>query len=195
VGLFDAFPENPATPDAGSVRSLTDSFETALRTGRPHEITPLRYDIPDGRDPGTYVEKRWVLTTTPVSDGTELLGLMARIEDVTPVDERLLAALREYRDALAEGDLRTAGARARLEATHAFVALAESHAGLAREVGQLQQALRTRPVIEQAKGIVMADRRCSADEAFRLLRKLSMDTNVRLADVAAAMVYQAENPA
>lgn len=31
------------------------------------------------------------------------------------------------------------------------------------------------------------------DDAFAVLRTISMNTNVRLADVAAAMVYQATN--
>jgi AmiR/NasT family two-component response regulator len=36
----------------------------------------------------------------------------------------------------------------------------------------------------------MADRKCTAEEAFALLTRLSNDTNLRLADVAAAVVYQ-----
>jgi AmiR/NasT family two-component response regulator len=38
----------------------------------------------------------------------------------------------------------------------------------------------------------MADRKCSPDEAFEVIKQLSMDTNVRVADVAAALVYQAQ---
>jgi len=63
-----------------------------------------------------------------------------------------------------------------------FLALLDSHARLGEEVVQLREAVRSRPVIEQAKGIVMADRRCTADEAFRLIRKLSMDTNAGESD-------------
>ena len=74
----------------------------------------------------------------------------------------------------------------------AFLALVESHEILATEVRDLRRVLDTRPTIDQAKGIIMADRRCGPDEAFAVLRKLSMDTNVRVADVAAALVYQAQ---
>ena len=35
----------------------------------------------------------------------------------------------------------------------------------------------------------MADRRCGADEAFEAIKRLSNDTNVRIADVAAAVIY------
>ena len=55
----------------------------------------------------------------------------------------------------------------------------------------LRFALTSRAVIEQAKGMIMAERHCDADEAFCALRKLSQDTNVPVRDVARAFVYQA----
>jgi AmiR/NasT family two-component response regulator len=72
----------------------------------------------------------------------------------------------------------------------AFTAGLTHYNELADEVVQLRQALTSRAVIEQAKGVLMSRRRCSADRAFELLRKMSNDSNVRLADVAAALVYQ-----
>jgi hypothetical protein len=51
----------------------------------------------------------------------------------------------------------------------------------------------TRP--NTAPGIVMADRRCTAEEAFRILVKVSQDTNRKLRDVATTLVNQAANPA
>lgn len=190
VNVFDAFPENPATPEAGSARTLTDAVESVLRTGRVSQLTPLRYDIPDPARPGEFVEKRWVLVNSPVRDGDLIVGTSIQVQDVTLVDEDLVDALRGYRDVLAEGDLRTSVSRERVDVVSSFLALVESHNSLANEVSQLRQALRSRPTIDQAKGIIMADRGCTADEAFKLLRKLSMDTNVRVADVAAAIVYQ-----
>jgi len=52
----------------------------------------------------------------------------------------------------------------------------------------------SRAVIEQAKGIIMADRRCTADEAFAILAKVSQDSNRKLRDVAAALVASAVHP-
>jgi AmiR/NasT family two-component response regulator len=46
-------------------------------------------------------------------------------------------------------------------------------------------------VIEQAKGIIMGDRRCGADEAFAILTKLSRDTNRKVRDVATTLVNRA----
>jgi AmiR/NasT family two-component response regulator len=58
------------------------------------------------------------------------------------------------------------------------------------EVSQLRYALTGRATIDQAKGIVMTERRCSPDEAFDVLVKMSQDSNVPVRDVARALVYQ-----
>jgi GAF domain-containing protein len=55
-------------------------------------------------------------------------------------------------------------------------------------VNQLRRALETRAVIDQAKGILMAAHRISADEAFRRLVKRSQDGNRKLHEVAAEFV-------
>ena len=44
------------------------------------------------------------------------------------------------------------------------------------------------PVIEQAKGIIMAQRRCGPEEAFDLLRRASQRTNVKVHVLAARIV-------
>ena len=194
VNVFDAFPENPATPELQPAKELTESIERVLRSRRPHHLAPLRYDIPDSRRPGEFHERRWVLVNAPILDGDDVLGVRIRVQDVTKIDEHLVRALREYRDLLAEGDLRTSAARERVDMAGNFLAMAETYTNLTTEVDNLRRALRTRPTIDQAKGIIMADRRCTPEEAFDILKQLSMDTNVRLADVAAAIVYQVRTP-
>lgn len=52
----------------------------------------------------------------------------------------------------------------------------------------MRAALSSRAVIDQAKGIIMADRRCTADEAFRHLVDLSSRTHVKVRDLAASIV-------
>jgi GAF domain-containing protein len=75
-------------------------------------------------------------------------------------------------------------------AVYASVAMANAalYTGAVEEVSQMQQALTTRAVIEQAKGIVMATRRCSADQAFNVLREASSRSNRKLRDVAQSIV-------
>ncbi len=78
-------------------------------------------------------------------------------------------------------------------AEYAAVALANANlydttATLAQ---QMRAAMQSRAVIEQAKGIIMGERRCTAEEAFAILGKISQDTNRKLRDVAAALVARA----
>ncbi|HWM06428.1 MAG TPA: GAF and ANTAR domain-containing protein, partial [Actinophytocola sp.] len=73
-----------------------------------------------------------------------------------------------------------------LFATHASLALARTRAVTRGELRaeQLRQALDSRDAIGQAKGILMARRGISAEEAFDLLRRTSQDVIVKLRDLA-----------
>ena len=61
-------------------------------------------------------------------------------------------------------------------------------------VEQLTSALSTRPVIDQAKGILMRDRGCTADEAFALLVSASQRSNRKLRDIAQEVVNSVQTP-
>ena len=56
---------------------------------------------------------------------------------------------------------------------------------------QLRQALSSRAVIDQAKGMIMLSRRCSAEEAFAVLVRMRNDSNRKIRDLAAEYVAQA----
>lgn len=58
----------------------------------------------------------------------------------------------------------------------------------------LQRALDTRGVIDQAKGILMDRHKLTADQAFQILAQMSMKTNRKLHAVAADLVYTGEPP-
>lgn len=53
---------------------------------------------------------------------------------------------------------------------------------------QMQTAMRSRSVIDQALGIIMGQRRCTADEAFGILRSASQHRNIKLREVCAQLV-------
>ncbi len=53
---------------------------------------------------------------------------------------------------------------------------------------QLQEAMSSRAVIDQAIGIVMGQNRCDADAAFDVLRRASQNRNIKLRQVAADLV-------
>lgn len=77
-------------------------------------------------------------------------------------------------------------------AAHAAVAVANAHLyeATAALAEQMQHAMTSRAAIEQAKGIIMRDRGCSADEAFEALVRLSQESHVKLRDVAHRLVDQ-----
>jgi len=55
-------------------------------------------------------------------------------------------------------------------------------------IAQLESALRSRPVIEQAKGMLMIVHHCDEEQAFRMLITASQATNRKLRDIAATLV-------
>jgi hypothetical protein len=63
-----------------------------------------------------------------------------------------------------------------------------SYRAVLTELDQLDAALRSRPVVDQACGIVMHVLDCDADAAFQILRRVSQGANRKLAEVAAAVV-------
>jgi response regulator NasT len=60
------------------------------------------------------------------------------------------------------------------------------------ELERTKTSLNDRKIIERAKGILMEQRRISEDEAYRALRRLAMEQNQRLADVARNLINIAQ---
>lgn len=56
---------------------------------------------------------------------------------------------------------------------------------------QMEAAMESRAVIEQAKGIIIDRENCSPDSAFNILTRLSQNQNVKLRVVAEMIVQQA----
>ncbi|RDC62418.1 PAS domain-containing protein [Adhaeribacter pallidiroseus] len=66
--IFEAFPDNPQTPEAKGVSNLRASLEQVLATGKPHEMARQHYDVPDPENVGQFVERHWLPRNTPVLD-------------------------------------------------------------------------------------------------------------------------------
>lgn len=79
-------------------------------------------------------------------------------------------------------------------AGYAAVALANAHlyASTAALAAQMQEAMESRAVIEQAKGILVAQQGCTPTQAFDLLAAASQTSNRKLRDIAAAIVEGAQ---
>ncbi|MFH8469958.1 ANTAR domain-containing protein [Streptomyces sp. NPDC017991] len=65
---------------------------------------------------------------------------------------------------------------------------AEPAEALREEIAQLQEALVRRPVIDMARGVLMAVWSCTVDEAWELLVDVSQHSNTKLHDVADAVL-------
>lgn len=126
----------------------------------------------------------------PIRDGNEVVGIVHRVSDVTVLREDVLAAMEYYRSVLVTSEVSSEEAEQHQRMVDAFTDGIRHFNQLAEEVSQLREAMTTRATIEQAKGMLMAARRCGPEEAFEVLRRMSQDTNVRLVDVAAALIYQ-----
>ena len=59
---------------------------------------------------------------------------------------------------------------------------------LMSEIKELHNALESRPLIEQAKGILMGRYRVDAAGAYEIIRRWSMDSNIKVRDISAALV-------
>jgi GAF domain-containing protein len=64
------------------------------------------------------------------------------------------------------------------------ISCAELHEQTRFLIGNLEEALASRDVIGQAKGILMVSRRITADDAFTMLRSASQHSNRKLREIA-----------
>ncbi|TKJ20949.1 antitermination regulator [Blastococcus sp. CCUG 61487] len=68
------------------------------------------------------------------------------------------------------------------------VANADAHAQLSDHARNMRLAMESRAVIEQAKGVLMAQRHVTAEQAFEILREASQRYNRKLREIALGIV-------
>jgi AmiR/NasT family two-component response regulator len=75
-------------------------------------------------------------------------------------------------------------------ASYASLAIANDYLNNAKTIlsRHLEAAMDTGAVIEQAKGIIIGDRRCTPEEAFAVLTTMALDSDRSVRDVARALV-------
>ncbi|MHA0287835.1 ANTAR domain-containing protein [Mycobacterium sp. C3-094] len=185
--MFDAFPDDPSDPQATGTANLAASLETAMRTGRKHDMWIQRYDIPDPAVADGFLPKVWSPTNSPIIDHGELLGVFHQVEEVADVGGALSLMAR----AIDAGDTCPVA-----ELLHALTAVntaentrrGKREQALVAETEQLRRAIDTRDTIGQAKGIVMERFGIDAVAAFQLLKRLSQETNTPLRDIARKLI-------
>jgi PAS domain-containing protein len=79
-------------------------------------------------------------------------------------------------------------------AVAAVIDQVKEHDRLTELAGQLEDALSSRAVIDQAKGIIIARYGCDPDEAFQRLVKVSRSKNVKVRELARMLVMRTQRP-
>jgi GAF domain-containing protein len=151
----------------------------AATSGEPVEVADARTE-PRWRDYLEVAAERGALSSLsvplPISEGVSAaLNIYARTPNAFDPDSRAAAERFAPYAGVAVGNM---------YAYESAQKLAES----------LQTALEGRAVIEQAKGILMERRRLTADQAFQVLARISMQTNTKLRTVAEGLVTTGQLP-
>lgn len=120
------------------------------------------------------------------------LGMRSSLSTPMPTRPDVAGALNVYAcDQDAFGDEAMRVCRSLAAAAALVISHTRRYSTAAAQVQHLQEAMRSRAIIEQAKGILMAIRRCSSQEAFDELVRLSQQSHVKLREVAARIVTDA----
>ena len=205
---FDTFAEF-ATPEALSAWEQSLSPRTLAGISQLRDIACQRSEHRTAS--GNTLGETWYELTTlridtikTVEDtlNTQLMALchhkiahaQAALDHASATPDRPLPAPCEQLLALSPsqplGDLTATAlhsplSRSLLELTHAQSSRLQ---GLSDELENTRTALRERKLIERAKGLIMAHQSMSEEEAYRFLRKTSMDQSRSMADMARSIL-------
>jgi GAF domain-containing protein len=116
-------------------------------------------------------------------------GCLSVLSFPLPGRERVAGALNVYSGRSPIADDRTLARISRL-ADYAVVAVSNAYlyASAVELAGHLRRALDSRAVIDQAKGILMERFKLTAEQAFHVLTRTSMETNTKVRDLAERFV-------
>jgi GAF domain-containing protein len=134
-----------------------------------------------------HTEERWpdyvahVVRTTPVHSSLSI---------PLPYQGSAIGALNVYSSkpaAFASPESLRAGLEV-AEVVAVAVANADAHHQLVEQARNMRLAMESRAVIEQAKGVLMAQRHVDAEQAFEILREASQRYNRKLREIALGIV-------
>jgi GAF domain-containing protein len=140
---------------------------------------PLRID--DMR-----TEERWPDYVAKVQE----TGVRSSLSVPLPYQGASIGALNNYSTQLA-AFAQPASLRAGLEVAEVVavaVANADAHWQLMEQARNMRLAMESRAVIEQAKGVLMAQRHVTAEQAFEILREASQRYNRKLREISRGIV-------
>jgi hypothetical protein len=173
-------PEAVASNDAAA-RAL-DELQNGYRDGPC--LTALRNRttllVPD-----LAAERRWAHYTKAAQENG-VSSILAVPLDLAGEAEAVMNLYSGCSNGFTDEDISTAEAFASQAATSLRLVLRIAQLSEARN--DMAVAMQSRTVIDMAIGAIMAENRCSRDTAFKILTKASSTRNIKLRDVAAAVI-------
>jgi GAF domain-containing protein len=180
-----------------------DGPTTAVATNEPaRRVDRVQYEMSSGpcldayrnqtvyRIESTEDDEQWPEFSRAAADA----GVLSTLSFPLIVNGDGIGALNLYSDKRSGFDDRdeTAGA---VFAQHASITLANARGYWqnAELRSHLEQALESRGVIDQAKGMLMLQQHCDADEAFEIIRRASQRSNRKVHDIAGEIVERLRN--
>lgn len=146
----------------------------AFRTGQPFLISSF-----------DQVEERWPAFVKQA----RAVGLASAASISMRLNGESLGTLDVYHTSPRDWSVEDVGiARVLADIASGYVATASALERQRRTTQQLQRALDSRVIIEQAKGIIAAERKITVDEAFGVLRDHARSHNAHLRSVAEAVI-------
>ncbi|XVS62196.1 ANTAR domain-containing response regulator [Actinosynnema sp. CA-299493] len=191
--------------DLASVTVLGGGIPQSVAWTRPHTLAVDRAQYEAGEGPCLEAARSGQVQRVDVAEAAGRWPAFAEAAGGLGIGSYLSAPLfidEEYRGSLNLYGRHTHGFReldaALLElyttAAEAALRNARRYLRARRQAAELEEALTSRAVIDQAKGIVMAVHRISAEEAFALLVDRSQQENRKLRDLAEHFVDETTRP-
>jgi GAF domain-containing protein len=194
----------PGNPEASVLLLVKDRPTTVVSTGElATDLDETQYESGQGpclhaartgdvtEIPDTRADDRWPDYTPRAAE----LGNLSSLSIPLTIDEdaQVSGALNIYARRIDAFDEASRSVATRF-APYAAVATGNLYAyQSARDMADnLQAALESRAVIDQAKGILIERYKVTADQAFQLLARVSMTTNRKLRDIADDLVRTGE---
>src|SRR3954452_2141899 len=162
--------------------------DAQYETGEGPCLAVLEPRDPISLDDAGELEDRWEYFSRTAAH----MGIHSTLSMHLPVDSADVAAsLNLYsKQRLELGAEQVAAAAPFAEQLAAAIVSVDAYRSTARLARDMAEAMRSRAVIEQAKGMLMADQRIGADEAFERLTQLSQHANMKLRDIAQRIVTE-----
>jgi GAF domain-containing protein len=144
--------------------------------------------------PDTAVDTRWP-DFSRAATAASVRSTLSVPMDVSGNRTEVLGALNLYSEVPDAFDAEAvASAESLAQQAAIVVANAQAYWGAKELSEQLQQAMESRAVIEQAKGILMAQSHVPAEEAFQILVRASQRENRKLREIAVEIVQRTVRP-